>query len=197
VPITASLIRKLGGLHAHFEWREAKVRSPIHMTPAPCPRQARASPPPRERRIAPQHAAHTPVHRPPRALSSALSPRPATPMPSPANTQHTLRTSNQHLPNIPSHGLALPLSCARARLPARVHPRRTVDLPRPRPPNSQPCLSTCALPARQTALLLILRARAQRSHRPHARPAVLNETAAAPSRALLPGAGSPVPRHPG
>jgi hypothetical protein len=62
------------------------------MTPAPCPRQARASPPPRERRTAPQHAAHTPAHCPPRALSSTLSPMPTTPMPIPANSQHTLRT---------------------------------------------------------------------------------------------------------
>ena len=58
------------------------------MTPAPCPRQAHASPPPRELRFAPQHAEHTPAHRPPRALSSTISPIPATPMPSPANS-HT------------------------------------------------------------------------------------------------------------
>ena len=83
-----------------------KSAAPSHMTPAPCPRQARAPPPPRERRIAPQHAEHTPAHRPPRALSSTISPIPATPMPSPANSQHTLRTPNQHLPNIPSPGTA-------------------------------------------------------------------------------------------
>ena len=96
------------GLHGEMGICAACQNSaaPSHMTPAPCPRQARAPPPPRERRIAPQHAAHTPAHRPPRALSSALSPMLATPMPSPANSQHTLRTSNQHLPNIPSPGIA-------------------------------------------------------------------------------------------
>ena len=167
------------------------------MTPAPCPRQARAPPPPRERRIAPQHAAHKPAHRPPRALSSALSPIIATPMPSPANSQHPLRTSNQHLPNIPSPGIARPLSCARARLPAQVPPPRAVDLPRPAPPDAQPCLSHCALLVRQPAPVLILRARSRRRHRPHVRPAMLNESADAPSRALPPGAGSLVPRHPG
>ena len=130
------------------------------MTPAPCPRQARAPPPPRERRIAPQHAAHKPAHRPPRALSSALSPIIATPMPSPANSQHPLRTSNQHLPNIPSPGIARPLSCARARLPVHVPPRRTVGLPRPRLPEAQPCLSTCALLVRHSAPVL-MRARPQ------------------------------------
>ena len=134
--------------------------APSHMTPAPCPRQARAPPPPRERRIAPQHAAHKPAHRPPRALSSALSPIIATPMPSPANSQHTLRTSNQHLPNIPSPGIARPLSCARARLPVHVPPRRTVGLPRPRLPEAQPCLSTCALLVRHSAPVL-MRARPQ------------------------------------
>ena len=137
-----------------------KSAAPSHMTPAPCPRQARAPPPPRERRIAPQHAAHKPAHRPPRALSSALSPIIATPMPSPANSQHPLRTSNQHLPNIPSPGIARPLSCARARLPVHVPPRRTVGLPRPRLPEAQPCLSTCALLVRHPAPVL-MRARPQ------------------------------------
>ena len=45
-----------------------------------------------------------------------------------------------------------------------------MGLPRPAPPDAQPCLSLCALLVRQTAPVLMLRARAQRSHRPHARP---------------------------
>ena len=111
------------------------------------------------------------------------------------NSQHIAHTV-QHLPSIPSHGIARALPCARARLPAQVPPRQTVGLPRPLPPDVQPCLSTCALLVRQSASVLMLRVRSQCATIVCIRPAAPDGTAATRSRATHTGAGLCVPRRP-
>ena len=167
------------------------------LSPEPSPAATRACPPQPAPHVAPQLAPYTPAHSPPHEPSGPACSALATSLPSPANSQLTLRTPKQHLPSISSLRIARPIPHSRARLEAHVPPRQTVDLPRPLSPDAQPCLSNCALLVRQPAPVLILRARSRRRHRPHARPAMLNESADAPSRALPPGAGSLVLRHPG
>ena len=59
---------------------------------------------------------------------------------------------HQHLHSINSTRIARALACARARLPACVHPPRPADQPHPLPRDALPCLSTCALYARHTTM---------------------------------------------
>ena len=115
--------------------------------------------------------ARTPRHAAARALlaraqpsASALQPsthRARNSLPQPCTNSQHIAHPFQHLPSIPSHGIARALPCARARLPGHVPPRRNVGLPRPRLTEAQPCLSTCALPVRQSASVLMLRVRSQ------------------------------------
>ena len=69
---------------------------------------------------------------------------------------------HQHLHSITSTRIARALACARARLPACVHPPRPADQPHLLPRDALPCLSTCVLYARHTTNVLTLRARSQR-----------------------------------
>ena len=115
--------------------------------------------------------ARTPRHTAARALlaraqpsASALQPsthRARNSLPQPCTNSQHIAHPFQHLPSIPSHGIARALPCARARLSGHVPPRRNVGLPRPRLAEAQPCLSTCALPVRQSASVLMLRVRSQ------------------------------------
>ena len=150
--------------------------------------------------------ARTPRHTAARALlaraqpsASALQPsthRARNSLPQPCTNSQHIAHPFQHLPSIPSHGIARALPCARARLPGQVPPRRNVGLPRPRLTEAQPCLSTCALPVRQSASVLMLRVRSQCATIVCIRPAAPDGTAATRSRATHTGAGLCVPRRP-
>ena len=132
----------------------------LHMKPGALPAATRACLPQPAPHVAPQLAPYTSAHSPPHEPSGPACSALATSLPSPANSQLTLRTPKQHLPSISSLRIARPISHARACLEPHVPPRQTVDLPRPLSPDAQPCLSNGALLVRQSAPVL-MRARPQ------------------------------------
>ena len=119
------------------------------------------------------------------------------PCPALQTTAHCAQ-QHQHLHSIISTRIALALTCARARLPACVHPPRPADQPHPLPRDALPCLSSCALCARHTTMCSRC-ASTFASRRPQLyMPDQPRSTSRQPHlHAHRLGAGFPVPRHPG
>ena len=116
----------------------------------------------------------------------------AQPSKQPTHIANTQSTFAQH--TLPWHCMTPLLRTSPSPGPRPPSPDRGSAPPRPSGRPALPVTVCATCPADSTCAHAASACAAQ----PQAtRTAVLNETAAAPSRALLPGAGSPVPRHPG
>ena len=126
--------------------------APLHMTPGALPAANLRLPASSQ---APYRTtARTPHARvPPSTNPLELAQHHARNCPCPAlQTAAHCAQPHQHLHSITSTRIARSLACARARLPACVHPPRPADQPHPLPRDALPCLSTCALYARHTTM---------------------------------------------